>query len=81
MKNLLKWAVLAAITQVLSISCTSSKDDSFTHLPFRQSENGLWGVLTADGKAIISDEYSSPPFAATEGIYIIKKETSLSLVS
>ncbi len=77
MKNLLKWAVLAAITQVLSISCTSSKDDSFTHLPFRQSENGLWGVLTADGKAIISDEYSSPPFAATEGIYIVKKENGL----
>ncbi|GAB1373792.1 hypothetical protein MASR1M46_06730 [Bacteroidales bacterium] len=77
MKNLLKWAVLAAISQVLSISCISSKDDSFTHLPFRQSENGLWGMLSADGKAIISDEYSSPPFAATEGIYIVKKENGL----
>ena len=77
MKNLIKWTVVVVLSQLLLFSCFAPKDKSFTHLPFRQSENGLWGMISSDGKILVSDEYKFPPFSATEGVYIVRKDNGM----
>ena len=74
MKNLTKLAVLFIFFNTLLLSCVSNDRSNITHLPFRLSEGGNWGIISTDGEVVISGEYTTAPFAATEGVFIIRTE-------
>lgn len=77
MKNIIKWVILTSIVQILFYSCSSSNNRIITHLPFRLTDKGNWGIISTDGKIAISGEYVTPPYAATEGIYIIRRDDGM----
>lgn len=74
MKNLIKWAVFLIIEVTLLFSCTLENRSHITHLPFRISEGGDWGLISTNGKIIISGAYENPPYAATDGIFILRAQ-------
>ena len=75
MKNFIKWFALLTFLQALLLSCISSEKSPITHLPFKLTEEGNWGLISSDGTIVVSGEYSNPPYVATEGIYIVQNKS------
>ncbi len=52
-------------------SCSSSGSSETTHISFKESSGDRWGIITADGEILISDEYDQAPTSVINDIFYV----------
>ncbi len=80
MSKRLKESVLFTLTLALLAllpSCGGDSTEGITGIPFQESEDGFWGMITPDGEVIFSEEFKEKPTAAKEGMFMVKNEDGL----
>lgn len=69
-------AMLVVCTIVFS--CTSDETTSeVTHVPFKSSENGKWGMIGIDGTVLFEEEFSDEPTVVKNGRFFVLKENHM----
>ena len=62
---------------LILVSCSKERSNEISGIPFQESEKGLWGMLTTDGKVLFSEEFKSQPTVVREGLFMVKNENNL----
>lgn len=52
-------------------------EDLVSHLPFRNSEDGRWGLIDFEGNVLIDEEFQNRPSAVMDGMFHVKNEDGL----
>lgn len=79
MKKLLY--VLCLVCMVISACTTSTKSDGPTHFPFKESQKDKWGLVDANGKVLVSDEFKARPTSAINGMFFVEQDNGYEMYS
>lgn len=80
MKNLYQWALtLFAVILLLPLnSCSGGSGRSkVEYIPFRETKDGQWGMISPDGKVLFREEFDNEPTFAREGRFFVRNEKGL----
>jgi len=63
-------------------ACTmSTKTDGPTHFPFKESQKDKWGLVDANGKVLVSDEFKTQPTNVTNGMFFVRQDNGYEMYS
>ena len=68
--------VLIALAMVLT-ACNSEQSHSVEYLPFQESKDGEWGMISTSGEVLFSEEFSEQPTMAVNGRFMVKNKEGL----
>lgn len=80
MKNLYQWALtLFAVILLLPLnSCSGGSGRSkVEYIPFRETKDGQWGMISPDGKVLFKEEFNNEPTFAREGRFFVRNDKGL----
>lgn len=80
MKNLYQWALtLFAVILLLPLnSCSGGSGRSkVEYIPFRETQDGQWGMISPDGKVLFREEFNNEPTLAREGRFFVRNDKGL----
>lgn len=80
MKNLYQWALtLFAMILLLPLnSCSGGSGRSkVEYIPFRETQDGQWGMISPDGKVLFREEFNNEPTLAREGRFFVRNDKGL----
>ncbi len=74
-----KLFLMALTVLLLCISSCGSGDGShgYDAVPFQETEKGMWGMITIDGKVLFKDEFKEKPTMSKEGMFMVKNDKGL----
>ena len=55
------------------VSCHKSGNMGPTHFPFKESRSDNWGLIDANGKILISDEFEEQPSEVINGMFFVEQ--------
>lgn len=61
----------------LLFSCSKDESNNINFVPFQESENGLWSMISPDGTILFSEEFKNAPTVAKEDRFMVKNESGL----
>ncbi len=73
-KRLLFFAV-ALSTTLLTTSCIGklfNQEPEVEYIPFQETDDGRWGMISPDGKVLFSEEFEEEPTWAYDGRFFVK---------
>lgn len=68
-KKLLNLA-LAAIATMLMLSCSNTENGNVEYIPFQETDDGQWGMISMDGKVLFKDEFKNKPTVVRDGRFL-----------
>lgn len=80
MKDLYQWALtLFAVILLLPLnSCSGGSGRSkIEYIPFRETKDGQWGMISPDGKVLFREEFDNEPTFAREGRFFVRNDKGL----
>ena len=80
MKNLYQWALtLFAVILLLPLnSCSGGSGRSkVEYIPFRETQDGQWGMISPEGKVLFKEEFDNEPTFAHEGRFFVRNDKGL----
>ncbi len=72
-KNWLPLLVLALISLAFT-SCQKTKDGGIEYVPFQETEEGQWGMISMDGKVLFKEEFKKRPTVVRDGRFFVCSE-------
>ena len=80
MKDLYQWALtLFAVILLLPLnSCSGGSGRSkVEYIPFRETQDGQWGMISPDGKVLFREEFDNEPTFAREDRFFVRNDKGL----
>lgn len=74
-KNRLLYVVIVVI--LLSSCSGSNVNHEIEYLPFQESKDGNWGLISPSGEVLFSEEFSNVPTVAVNGRFMVKNSDGL----
>lgn len=63
---------------LLCLSCTKSITTSNVEaIPYRETEDGQWGMISMDGKVLFKEEFKNEPTIVREGRFFVQTEDNI----
>lgn len=69
--------VTALVAAVFLVSCSEKDNAGIEYVPFQETEDGLWGMISTDGKVLFSEEFKTCPTVVKDGRFFIKNNDGL----
>lgn len=75
----LSFTILACLSVLLPAVFTScsSGGDGIESVPFQETEDGQWGMISPSGEVLFSDEFKSRPTVAREGRFFVQAKSGM----
>lgn len=70
-KNYLKFALSLMIT-MLFFSCSKTENGNVEYIPFQETDDGHWGMISMDGKVLFKDEFKNKPTVVRDGRFFAR---------
>ena len=70
-KKLLNLA-LVAIATMLMLSCSKTENGNVEYIPFQETDDGQWGMISMDGKVLFKDEFKNKPTIVRDGRFFVR---------
>lgn len=69
-----RFSIIFCIALMALASCdfSGNKKPTPSHFPFKEGKNDRWGLITANGKILIEDEFENAPYNAINGIFFVE---------
>ena len=58
--------MLAMLTMML-FSCTQTENGNVEYIPFQETKDGQWGMISMDGKVLFKEEFKNKPTVVRDG--------------
>lgn len=70
--------LLVAIVVAISSSCSSNLERSkVEYIPFQETKDGQWGMVSMDGKVLFNEEFKNEPTMVRDGRFFVKNSKGL----
>lgn len=74
MKNSYLLFIMAIIS---CVSCTNKEDSQVQYIPFQESENSLWGMISPAGEVLFNEEFKEKPTIVRDGRFMVRNADDL----
>lgn len=65
-RTYLKFALLSMLTTLL-FSCSKTENGNVEYIPFQETDDGQWGMISMEGKVLFKDEFKNKPTIVRDG--------------
>lgn len=78
-----KTAILMSLICFVLVSCNTSNNGNFnpTHFPFKDNKMDKWGLVDANGKVLVSDEFKNQPTPVINGMFFVANDNVYEMYS
>lgn len=59
---------------LLQVSCNFFNSKVIEAIPYQETEDGMWGMLSVDGKVIFSEEFKNAPTLVRDGRFFVRNK-------
>ena len=63
--------MLAMLTMML-FSCTQTENGNVEYIPFQETKDGQWGMISMDGKVLFKEEFKNKPTVVRDGRFFVR---------
>ena len=70
--NLFFW-----ISLLLFLSCSRGEEENVQYLPFQESENSLWGMISPSGQVLFNEEFKEKPTIVRDNRFMVRNSDGL----
>ncbi len=79
MKKNIAYKLLAFVAAVVLTSCGKQQDpnNEVEYLPFQESKDGKWGLISNEGEVLFSEEFTNEPTYCVNGRFLVKNSDGL----
>ena len=64
--------VFAVLTALLFASCSKTDNGKVEFIPFQETADGQWGMISLDGKVLFSEEFKNKPTVVRDGRFFVQ---------
>lgn len=64
-------SMLAMLTMML-FSCTKTENGNVEYIPFQETKDGQWGMISMDGKVLFKEEFKNKPTVVRDGRFFVR---------
>lgn len=76
MKNLCKTCYPWVLLMVLALASCSEKENSpIEYVPFQETKDGQWGMISMEGEVLFKDEFKNMPTVTRDGRFFVKNKS------
>ncbi len=72
----LSFALLVVSTMLL-FSCSKTDNGNVEFVPFQETEDGQWGMISMDGKVLFQDVFKNKPTIVRDGRFFVRTKESV----
>ena len=69
--------VFAVLTAMLFASCSKTENDKVEYIPFQETADGQWGMISLDGKILFTEEFKTKPTVVRDGRFFVRTKEGL----
>ena len=69
--------VFAVLTAMLFASCSKTENGMVEYIPFQESADGQWGMISLDGKILFTEEFKTKPTVVRDGRFFVRTKEGL----
>lgn len=70
-------ALLVVALNAIMLSCTKSESGNIEYLPFQETKDGNWGMISVDGKVLFKDEFKTRPTVVRDGRFFVRTKQGI----
>lgn len=70
-------ALLVVALNAIMLSCTQSEKGGIEYLPFQETKDGNWGMISVDGKVLFKDEFKTRPTVVRDGRFFVRTKQGI----
>ena len=67
-------SIFAAFAAMYLSSCSNSKNGKVEFIPFQETVDGQWGMISMTGEVLFSEEFKTKPTVVKDGRFFVKKK-------
>ena len=71
--KLVRWLGVAVLA-FASVACEQKSESNIEAVAFQETSDGMWGMITPEGKVLFSEEFKRMPTAVTCGRFFVKNK-------
>lgn len=70
----LNFMQLLAVAALFLTSCSKQEESKVDYVPFQETTDGQWGMISMDGKVLFKDEFKNRPTLARDNRFFVKSK-------
>lgn len=59
------------------VSCSETESSNIEYIPFQETEDGLWGMISMDGEVLFKDEFENEPTVVRDGRFFVRNKEGI----
>lgn len=59
------------------VSCSETESSNVEYIPFQETEDGLWGMISMDGEVLFKDEFENEPTVVRDGRFFVRTKEGI----
>lgn len=67
----------ALMTAMVCVSCSKTEEGKVEYLPFQETKDGNWGMISMDGKVLFKDEFKTKPTVVRDGRFFVRTKEGI----
>lgn len=69
--------LMAAITALMLVSCSKTDNGNVEYIPFQETTDGQWGMISMDGKVLFKEEFKNKPTIVRDGRFFVQNKEGI----
>ena len=70
-------SILLCSLMLLCLSCSKEQEHHVQFIPFQESDNSLWGLISPDGKVLFNEEFKEKPTVVRDDRFMVRNADGL----
>ncbi len=70
-------SIFALIMIMLCASCSKPQEGKIEFLPFQETKDGSWGMISMEGKVLFKDEFKTKPTVVRDGRFFVRTKEGI----
>lgn len=76
-KSTIFTVLLTTLVTLALVSCKKEAETKIEAVPFQETEDGQWGMISVDGKVLFKDEFKEMPTVVRDGRFFVKNKDGI----
>lgn len=69
--------IFAVITALFLASCSKTDNGKVEFIPFQETTDGQWGMISMDGRVLFSEEFKNKPTVVRDGRFFVRTQNGM----
>lgn len=73
-RNLFSPLLVMTLISLMFVSCSKTENGNVEYIPFQETDDGQWGMISMDGKVLFKEEFKNKPTVVRDGRFFVRSK-------